>query len=158
MKKQITLLLLLIMACVAPYASAQRIGRWEKLGEKSVSLTTERDAIRSAHKGRFSRIKIHVKGNPVEFKKVYVKFLDGSSQEINLRRTIPAGGESREIDLKGNKRTIKEIVFYYKAKPQKQGGDRNNRYDRNDRNDRNNRHRPTNNKLQKASVSVWGRH
>lgn len=143
MKKQITLILLLVMACVAPYASAQKIGRWEKLGEKSVSLYTERDVIRSAHKGFFSRIKIHVKGNPVEFKKVYVKFLDGSSQEINLRRVIPAGGESREIDLRGHKRIIKEIVFYYKAKPRRKG-------------DRNNRHHP--NYTPRAAVSVWGRH
>ncbi|MEG0948167.1 MAG: hypothetical protein RR212_07725 [Bacteroidales bacterium] len=143
MKKQITLLLLLIMVCAVPYASAQRIGRWEKLGEKSVSLHTERDVIRSAHKGFFSHIKIHVKGNPVDFKKVYVKFLDGSTQEIHLRKIIPAGGESREINLRGNKRIIKEIVFYYKAKPRKKG-------------DRNNRHRPS--YTPRASVSVWGRH
>lgn len=143
MKKQITLLLLLLLCCAAPYASAQRIGRWEKLGEKSVSLHTERDAIRSAHKGFFSRLKIHVKGNPVEFKKVIVKYLDGSSQEIHLRRIIPAGGETREIDLRGHKRIIKEIVFYYKAKPRKKS-------------DRNNRHRPS--YIPRASVSVWGRH
>lgn len=146
MKKQITFLLFILMICAAPFASAQRIGRWEKLGEKSVSLYTERDVIRSAHKGYFSRIKFHVKGNPVEFKKVTVKFLDGTSQNINLRKIIPAGGESREIDLRGHKRIIKEIVFYYKAKPKR----------RNDRNDRDYRHRPQH--TPRASVSVWGRH
>ncbi|MEG1587153.1 MAG: hypothetical protein RR346_09775 [Bacteroidales bacterium] len=143
MKKQITFLLLLMMVCVAPYASAQRIGRWQKLGERSVSLHTERDVIRSAHKGYFSRIKIHVKENPVEFKKVIVRFLDGSSQEIRMSKYIPAGGETREIDLRGHKRIIKEIVFYYKAKPRRKG-------------DRHDRHRPSHHS--RAAVSVWGRH
>ncbi|MGL4292480.1 MAG: hypothetical protein ACRCSQ_02725, partial [Bacteroidales bacterium] len=59
---------------------------------------------------------------------------------------IPAGGESREIDLRGHKRIIKEIVFYYKTKPRR----------KNDRNDRYDRHRPSH--TLRASVSVWGRH
>lgn len=142
MKKQTLLFTLLFLLCSVSFASAQRIGRWEKIGEKSVNLYTDRDVMRATHKGYFSKIKIHVNDNPVEFKKVVVKFLNGSSHELNLPRYIAAGGETRILDLPRYKRIIKEIVFYYKSVPNRWHG-------------RNERHRPH---ARKATVSVWGRH
>lgn len=127
--------------------SAQHIGRWEKLGEKSVNYKTERDVIRAGGRGTFSKLKIHVKGNAVDFDKVIVKFANGSSQELKIRQVIQAGGETREIDLRGNKRVIKEIVFYYKS-VKSYGNGRSDRHGCNH----------GNNGKRKATVSVWGRH
>lgn len=130
------------------FASAQRVGNWEKLGQQTVNFKTEKDVIRASHKGTFSKIRIRVDGNDVEFHKVLVRFNNGSTQEISLRNVIPAGGESRVIDLNGNKRVIREVVFYYKTVSR--NGGRNN--------DRHHHNRPNNNHKRKATVSVWGRH
>ena len=50
-------------------------------------------------------------------KKVIVHYRNGSSEEIALRANIPAGGETRAIDLNGKNRIIKKVVFYYNSKP-----------------------------------------
>ena len=46
-------------------------------------------------------------------RKVLVHFGDGEVQEVELRRQIPAGGETRAIDLKGGRRVIRKVVFWY---------------------------------------------
>lgn len=141
--------MILFLLCTTLFASAQQIGRWEKLGQKEVQFRTERDAIRASHKGTFTKLKIHVKGAPVEFHKVIVKYANGSTQELKIRQVIEAGGETRILDLRGNKRVIREVVFYYKTVKTK--------YDRDNRNDRH--YRPGHNgNRRKAVVSVWGRH
>lgn len=148
MKRKITLFMLIGLLMTVSCATAQRIGRWEKLGEKGVSIHTERDVIRAAHKGFFSKIKINVKGNPIEVKKVIVRFLDGSSKTLRLRHHFRPGSDSRIIDLPGNKRIIREIIIYHKAK-----SSHGNRPSwRPPHRPGNPRHRPV------ASISVWGRH
>ncbi|MGL5785715.1 MAG: hypothetical protein ACRCX4_02690 [Bacteroidales bacterium] len=135
MKQKILLLLVTLILGATSMVSAQQIGRWEKLGERNVQFRSERDAISCRGKGTFTRLKIRVKDAPVEFSKVIVKYGNGTSQELYVRQLIPAGGETREIDLRGNKRTIKEVVFYYKSKKGYKWG-----------------------KHKRATVSVWGRH
>jgi hypothetical protein len=44
-----------------------------------------------------------------------VHFGNGSDQRIELRNTIPAGGESRAIDLEGQDRVIRSVEFWYDA-------------------------------------------
>lgn len=141
--RQKSLWMIIFLLCTTLFASAQQIGRWERLGERTVNFKTERDAIRATHRGTFTKLKFHVKGAPVEFNKVIVKYANGSMQELKIRQIIEAGGETRVIDLRGNKRIIKEIVFYYKTAK------------RNPRTDRGHSH---NKYKQKATVSVWGRH
>ena len=160
MKKYLWLFIAFLLSATT-IVNAQQIGRWEKLGERSVDFKTDKDVIRAAGKGTFTRLKFRVKGNDVEFKKVIVKFANGSSQELKIRQFIPAGGETREIDLRGNKRIIKEIVFYYKTT--KNNNNNHGRPGSGDRyNDRgsNNRHNcnGNGNNKRKATVSVWGRH
>jgi hypothetical protein len=41
---------------------------------------------------------------------------DRASQTIESRSTIPAGGESRAIDLEGTDRVIRSVEFWYDAK------------------------------------------
>ena len=103
------------------FSSAQQIGPWVKLGEKAVSVSTERDVIRSAHKGFFSKLKIHVKNNPIEIKKITAHFLNGTSKTLRVRGRINAGSDSRIINLPGNRRIIREIVIYHKAQAHRPG-------------------------------------
>ena len=71
--------------------------------------------------GDFSKIRIRVKNNDVEFIDVNVVYGNGKKDDIRIRRRIPAGGQTRAIDLKGNKRFIRRVEFVYKSRPSFKG-------------------------------------
>ena len=91
-------------------------GSWTLLGTKKVTDRVETDVIRvSARRTDFTKLKIRVQDRGVEFRRVVVHFRKGAPQEIELRRVIPAGGESRVIDLVGRDRRIEKVVLTYDA-------------------------------------------
>ena len=50
-------------------------------------------------------------------RKILVRYDDGGLPEnVEVRYNIPQGGESREIDLKGGRRKIKSVEFWYDTK------------------------------------------
>lgn len=105
---------------------------WELLGVRKVNFKGERDEIVvTGQKGTFTSLKLRVKKTGVNVKKMIVHFGNGQKQDIVLRQNIPAGGESRVIDLKGGKRIISKVVFYYDSK---------------------------NNRARRATVELFGRH
>jgi hypothetical protein len=57
-----------------------------------------------------------VKKAPINMQKLVVTFGNGEVEELELRNNFAAGSESRVIDLPGNKRVIKKIVFWYDTK------------------------------------------
>jgi hypothetical protein len=57
-----------------------------------------------------------VKRSAVRFVKVTVVYGTGASDDLELRDVIPAGGQSRPLDLRGGDRVIKRIDFVYEAK------------------------------------------
>jgi len=117
MKNVIGLTMLLAALTLVAVVDAASAKDWELLGEKTVERRGERDEIAvTAKKGRFSKIKLKVRVAGVEFKDVKVHFGDGKVHDVELRRVIPAGGETREIDLPGGKRVIRKVVFLYKAR------------------------------------------
>ena len=90
---------------------------WEKLGTRQVNFKADRDEITvTGREGAFTSLKIKVKNAPINITKMIVHFRNGQKQDIAIRQNIPAGGESRVIDLKGKKRIIKKVVFYYDTK------------------------------------------
>jgi len=95
-------------------AAAQ--GRWELLGERTVTdrLDHDRIAVTSA-RGDFRTIKLTVRRAPVDFHRVVVHYARGGDQEIEVRGRIPAGGETRVIDLRGDERVIRSVEFWYDA-------------------------------------------
>ncbi len=87
---------------------------WELLGVRTVNHSVDRDEINvTAREGTFRRIKLKVRNNRVTFRKVLVHFGDGGVQEVEMRKQIAAGGETRAIDLKGGRRVIRKVVFWY---------------------------------------------
>lgn len=106
--------LVLVLAAVLT-ASAEP--SWEKLGDRYVSHGLDRDEIRvTAKDGRFDAIKLHVSRRAVHFKDLEVHFGNGDVQDVQIRRRIPAGGESRVIQLDGDrKRVIEKVVFWYSS-------------------------------------------
>ena len=106
--------------------------RWEKLGERNVNFAVDRDEIFvTASEGRFTALKIKVRKGAINLHKMVVHFGDGSEQEVETRNNIAAGGESRVINLEGNRRVITKVVFWYDTK---------------------------NFAGRKAEVELWGRH
>lgn len=91
--------------------------RWEKLGERKVNYGLDRDEIFvTASEGRFTALKFAVQKSGINMHKMVVHFGNGDTQEIELREEIPAGGESRVINLEGNRRVIRKVVFWYDTK------------------------------------------
>ena len=90
--------------------------RWELLGERTVTDKADHDVLPvTAARGTFRSLKLEVKGRAVQFHSVKIHFGDGETQEVELRDVIPAGGESRVIDVEGRDRVIRSIEFRYDA-------------------------------------------
>ncbi|NMC39144.1 MAG: hypothetical protein GYA41_12545 [Bacteroidales bacterium] len=114
MKTKSFLLVALMMILTIPTYSQGH--KWVLLGEKRVNDRLDHDIIPvTAIRGDFKSLVIRVKGASVDFKKVVIEYGNGERDEIELRNTIPAGGSSRIIDLKGSERVIREISFWYDA-------------------------------------------
>jgi len=96
---------------------------WEVLGTLTVTDRVERDTlVVTRRKGTFRALKLKVFDRGVEFREMTIHFANGDDQEVALRRVIPAGGESRVIDVEGGDRVIRTIEFRYDA--QSLGGKR----------------------------------
>lgn len=90
---------------------------WVFLGQRHVTDKVERDSIEvTASEGTFEAIQLRVKRSAVRFVSVTVVYGTGTSDDLELRDVIPAGGKSRALDLRGGNRVIKRINFVYEAK------------------------------------------
>jgi hypothetical protein len=88
--------------------------RWTYLGEANVDGAADHDNIVvSGSRGAFRAIQIKVQRAPIEFDRVVVHYGDGDSEPIHIRSRIPAGGQTRVIDLPGNRRIIRSVEFWY---------------------------------------------
>lgn len=104
---------LLGLLAIGPAASGEPA--WQKLGDRYVSHSVDRDEIQvRAKDGRFDAIKLRVNYRAVRFRDVKIHFGNGDVQDVQLRRRIPAGGETRVILLQGDrKRIVDKVVFWY---------------------------------------------
>ena len=111
--RQLILTLVIVLCCSTIFAQAPK---WKLLGTKKVTFRTERDVITvGADEGIFKKIKLTVKNSGVKFKDMKVHFANGDIVDVQIRRVIPKGGETRIIDLPGNNRIIKKVVFWYES-------------------------------------------
>ncbi|MDX9734946.1 MAG: DUF2541 family protein [Thermoanaerobaculia bacterium] len=109
----LALVVLALLATAYPAAA----DRWVLLGEKHVTDRVERDTIVvTAARGDFEAIQVRVKRAAVRFVDVKVIYGNGSTDDLAIRDVIPAGGESRVIDLKGGDRVLHRVDFVYEAK------------------------------------------
>ncbi|GBD86977.1 hypothetical protein BMS3Abin03_00902 [bacterium BMS3Abin03] len=90
------------------------LSKWHLLGSREVKFRTEKDVIAvGAEEGLFTKIKLTVNKSAVHFNDMKVHFANGKVFDVKLRTVIPAGGETRVIDLPGDARNIKKVVFWY---------------------------------------------
>lgn len=128
-KIQITALALAALFLAALAADArprrERVDRhWEVLGTLTVSDAKDHDVLAvTSRQGTFRSVKVEVQGRAVQFRSMKIHFANGETQDVELRDVIPAGGESRVIDVEGvGDRVIRTIEFSYDA--QSLGGKR----------------------------------
>jgi hypothetical protein len=89
-------------------------GGWDYLGDAHVDGAQDHDSIHvGRHDGRFRAIQLRVEGGEVFFEKVIVHFHNGSHEELLIRDRIPAGGQTRAIDLPGERRVIESVELWY---------------------------------------------
>ena len=113
----LALALLVFTQIALPWdADARRRDRWEFLGQRSVTDRVDHDVIAvTAAKGTFRALQLRVKGRAVQFRDVKIHFADGQDQDVELRHVIPAGGQSRVIDVNGRDRVVRSVEFWYDA-------------------------------------------
>ncbi|HEX7186081.1 MAG TPA: hypothetical protein VF756_29920 [Thermoanaerobaculia bacterium] len=111
---------LALLSMVLPAEAGPRKHRargWELLGARTVTDGADHDTIAvTASKGTFRSLQIHVEGRAVQFRDMKIHFANGDVQNVELRNVIPAGGESRVIDVEGRgDRAIRSVEFWYDA-------------------------------------------
>jgi hypothetical protein len=96
------------------HVEASPIKSCEKLGAKKINFKLDKDVLHvGAKEGSFSKLKVKVTGGSANMHKMVVEYKNGQKEEINLRDRFGKGSESRVIDLKGKRRVIKDITFWY---------------------------------------------
>lgn len=105
-----------------PNQQRPRPGSWEQLGCQKVGFIKDRDVINVGRKeGRFSAIRLNVRGNKIHLLDLKVIYGNGQPDDLQVRRQIPAGGQTRAIDLKGRDRFIDRIEMTYRSRPSFRG-------------------------------------
>ena len=87
---------------------------WRLLGTAHVAGTADHDNIKvTKSEGPFREIQLRVRGGAVEFRHVVVHYGNGEPEELQVRESIPSGGQTRPIDLRGERRDIRSVELWY---------------------------------------------
>jgi hypothetical protein len=88
--------------------------QWNKLGERNVEATDNGMSSLDASKiSTVKAIKIKVRKGGINLHRCEIWFQNGTKKSVDLRNDIPAGSESREIDLSDKNNSISKVVFWY---------------------------------------------
>ncbi|MFZ4747513.1 MAG: hypothetical protein ACOYLK_11560 [Sphingomonas sp.] len=91
-------------------AGAQTVGKWEKLGERQIDVSRDRDTIQVGRDdGTFRQIKLNVKRNAITVERLTVVYANGANDDIPMGYVIHPATDSRVIDLKGSSRYIRRV-------------------------------------------------
>jgi hypothetical protein len=87
-----------------------------------VGFIVDKDVIRVGRsEGRFKSIRLQVAGNKVYMDDLKVIYANGEPDDIPVRSEIRAGGQTRPLDLRGERRAIKEIEMKCRSQPNFKG-------------------------------------
>ena len=112
MKTLLKALALTLAALAAPAAMADRV---EFLGQTQLGLGRDRDVVNLGDcrgpNDPIRALKMVVRHAPGNIDKLVVRYGNGQKDELEVRDRFPAGGESRWIDLRGNRRCVERIII-----------------------------------------------
>jgi hypothetical protein len=88
---------------------------WVELGCGKVGIKPDRDSIRVGRReGRFSAIKLAVRGSKIELLDLTVVYERGPPDELHVRKKIGDGDETPPLDLRGERRVIDRVDLTYR--------------------------------------------
>src|SRR4029078_2606208 len=95
-------------------------GTWQELGTLTVKDTVNHDDIVLVGQAEYRSLKFKVQDGPVNILNMSVIYQNGKVDQFNLKYQIPAGGESRVIDLKTDNlktgvRKIRRVTIWYQT-------------------------------------------
>jgi len=94
-----------------------RGGSWEKLGKVTATHRADHDRIKvEGRNDDFRKLKFRVTDSPLNMHRVIVTHDSGAPESLDVRENIAKDSETRAIDLKGGKRSIRTIEFWYDTK------------------------------------------
>jgi hypothetical protein len=101
------------------------MAQWEELGCSKAGFLPDKDVIRVGRReGRFSAIQLRVSRNKVHILNLRVVYERGPPDDIEVRSEIRDGGETRPLDLRGERRAIDRVELVYLAQPSFKGSAR----------------------------------
>ncbi len=104
---------------------------WKLLGSRTVLLQNDTDIVPVTFvKGPFTHLQLRVRGNGVYMNALRVTFSNRQTVNLPVRNFIPAGGQTRALDLPGSSRFISFVQLEYRSQANARG---------------------------RATVEVWGR-
>ena len=91
---------------------------WKILGTVRANLNADHNAIvLVAPYDYYRQLKFRVTSSPLTMQRIIVRYDDGGAFEnLDTRYSIAKGSDSRVIDLKGSKRKLKSVAFWYDPK------------------------------------------
>jgi hypothetical protein len=99
-----------------------QLRREELLGQFEVDFKADRDVLEVARDvGRFQKIRIVVRGAPVQLHDMKVTFADDSVFDPPSRDRILQEDSAYDFDLPGERRMIKRITFLYRSVDRREG-------------------------------------
>jgi hypothetical protein len=105
---------LMVSIFLSACAFTASVPMWLKLGTKTVSFGADWDElVVTGRQGTFNALKLKVERSDVHFDRIIVHYRNRTKEVLSIRNRIPAGGETRVINLKGANRIIRKIDFHY---------------------------------------------
>ena len=96
------------------YGEKRRAPAWTELGCHRVGFLETNDVIRvGKREGAFRALKLTVEDATLRLNRLRIVFGDRSTQTFDVRSAIPAGSETRSLDLDGRRRVIERIELEY---------------------------------------------
>jgi hypothetical protein len=93
------------------------LDNWRELGRVKAGHNGDHDRIIVEGKhDTFRKLKFRVENSALNMSKMIVTYDDGAPENVEVRNSIPKDGESREIDLKGGKRNLRSVEFWFDTK------------------------------------------
>jgi hypothetical protein len=97
-------------------------GRWEELGCQQVGFGADRDVVRvGRQEGRFSAIRLRVDRADVFLISLRVVYERGQADDYQVNTRMRAGTETQPLDLRGERRSIRQVELVYTSIPSFKG-------------------------------------
>lgn len=126
MKRKLVLMITLFQSAIYAFSQKPAIVSgdekgWYRIAEVTAGFDKESESIIVMGKDEFASIKLRVDDAPVTIERVQIFFEGGKVQEAEVKKTLKAGEETREIRLYAENLEINKVVFTYKTEANGEG-------------------------------------